>query len=159
MLRDNLSDEERSQLQNALFLVGTSAPGLGDIRAMPLDRVYPGVEVHANMLNALLDSMTTLGVDSGEASTESAFSSFTPPDDIYFPYRPDWAGRALFVSLIAIGLFISIAFLFMGAASMAATGAGLLGAAVWGNFQSWDVYKVDFPPGVAATTYFIHYDD
>ena len=159
VLRDNLSDEERSQLQNALFLVGTSAPGFGDIRAMPLDLVYPGVEVHANMLNALLDSMTTLEVDSGEASTESAFSSFTPPDDIYFPYRPDWAGRALFVSFIATGLFISIAFLFMGAASMAATGAGLLGAAVWGNFQSWDVYKVDFPPGVAATTYFIRYDD
>jgi len=145
VLRDNLSDEERSQLQNALVLVGTSAPGLGDIRAMPLDRVYPGVEVHANMLNALLDSVTTLEVDSGEASTESAFSSFTPPDDIYFPYRPDWASGALFVSLTGLGLLMAMVLPLMGAASMAATGAALLGVSVWGNFLLWDVYKWDFP--------------
>lgn len=145
VLRDNLSDEEKSQLQNALVLVGTSAPGLGDIRAMPLDRVYPGVEVHANMLNALLDSVTTLEVDSGEASTESAFSGFVPPTDVYFPYRPDWAGGALFVGLTALGLLMSVVFPFMGAASMAATGAGLFGLALWSNFQLWAVYKLDFP--------------
>lgn len=145
VLRDNLTDEEREQLQNALVLVGTSAPGLGDIRAMPLDRLYPGVEVHANMLNALLDSVTTLEVDSGEASTESAFSSFSPPTSIYFPYRPDWTDGALFVGLTALGLMMSMAFPFMGAASMATTGSVLLAASAWGNFQLWDVYKLDFP--------------
>lgn len=145
VLRDNLSDEEREQLQNALVLVGTSAPGLGDIRAMPLDRLYPGVEVHANMLNALLDSVATLEVDSGEASTESAFSGFSPPTDVYFPYRPDWASGALFVTLTALGLLMSMAFPFMGAASMATAGSVLLAVAVWGNFQIWGVYKMDFP--------------
>ena len=36
VLRDNLSAEEQAALQNALVLIGTSAPGLGDLRAMPL---------------------------------------------------------------------------------------------------------------------------
>ena len=38
---------------NILF-VGASAPGLLDIRATPFDRVYPGVEVHAATLDAIL---------------------------------------------------------------------------------------------------------
>lgn len=34
--------------------IGTSAAGLKDIRATPLDQVYPGVEVHATVLDNLL---------------------------------------------------------------------------------------------------------
>ena len=112
---------------------------------MPLDTVYPGVEVHANMLNVLLDSVATVEVKSGEGSTESVFSSFTPANNIYFPYRPDWSGGALFVGMTALGLFMSLVFPIMGAASMAATGTVLLAATVWGNFQLWDIYKMDFP--------------
>jgi len=145
VLRDNLTEEEVNQLQNSLVLVGTSAPGLGDIRAMPLDTVYPGVEVHANMLNALLDSVATLEVNSGEASTESAFSGFSPPTSIYFPYRPDWTGGALFVGITTLGLLMSMVFPLMGAASMVVAGTGLLTATVWGNFQLWNIYKLDFP--------------
>ncbi len=145
VLRDTLSEDEKSQLKNSLVLVGTSASGLGDIRAMPLDQVYPGVEVHANMLNALLDSVTTVEVDSGDATTESVFSTFSPPDNIYFPYRPDWAAGALFVVLTTLGLLMSMAFPFMGAASMAAAGSLLFVGSIWGNFQLWDVYKMDFP--------------
>jgi adenylate cyclase len=38
VLRDNLSTAEEAALENSLVLVGTSAPGLGDIRAMPWTR-------------------------------------------------------------------------------------------------------------------------
>jgi len=146
VLRDTLSEKEREQLQNSLVLVGTSAPGLGDIRAMPLDRLYPGVEVHANMLNALLDSVTTVEVDSGgESSTESVFSTFIPPSDIYFPYRQDWAAGAYFAGLAVLGLLMATVFPVMGAATMTATGAALFGASLWGNFQLWDIYKLDYP--------------
>lgn len=145
VLRDNLTDEEKEQLQNSLVLVGTSAPGLGDIRAMPLDRLYPGVEVHANMLNALLDSVPTVVVDSGENSTESVFSAFSPPTDVYFPYRQDWAGGAYFAGLFVLGLLLSLLFPVMGAASMAVVGSVLFMGALWGNFQLWDIYKLDYP--------------
>jgi adenylate cyclase len=145
VLRDTLSEEEKSQLQNSLGLVGTSAPGLGDIRAMPLDIVYPVVEVHASMLNALLDSVATVEVNSGDASTELAFSGFTPPTNVYFPYRPDWTGGALFVGITVLGLLMSMIFPIMGAATIAVTGTVLLAGTVWANFQLWDIYNLDFP--------------
>ena len=43
------------QLQGKIILVGTTAPGLLDLRATPVDNVYPGVEIHANMIAGMLD--------------------------------------------------------------------------------------------------------
>jgi len=42
-------------LEGAIVLVGTTAPGLMDLRATPVQSVYPGVEVHANMIAGILD--------------------------------------------------------------------------------------------------------
>jgi adenylate cyclase len=36
-------------------LVGTTAPGLMDLRATPVQNVYAGVEIHANMIAGILD--------------------------------------------------------------------------------------------------------
>lgn len=144
VLRDNLSDEEKATMQNGLALVGTSAPGLGDIRAMPLDAVYPGVEVHANMVNALLSSLTRIDVSSGESSTESVFAGLRNPESVHFPYKPDWEYGALFVGILVLGFGMSLVFPHLGAASMAATALGLIIALIWSNFQLWSVYKMDF---------------
>ncbi|MGH6629479.1 MAG: CHASE2 domain-containing protein, partial [Burkholderiales bacterium] len=43
------------ELRNKIVLVGTTAPGLFDLRATPVDRVYPGVEIHANLIAGMLD--------------------------------------------------------------------------------------------------------
>lgn len=45
----------KADLQNRIVLVGTSAPGLMDMRSTPVGEVYPGVEVHANMISGMLD--------------------------------------------------------------------------------------------------------
>jgi adenylate cyclase len=42
-------------LKNAIVLVGTTAPGLVDLRATPVNRVFPGVEIHANIIKSILD--------------------------------------------------------------------------------------------------------
>jgi adenylate cyclase len=42
-------------LENAIVLVGTTAPGLQDLRAAPVNKEYPGVEVHANVIKSILD--------------------------------------------------------------------------------------------------------
>lgn len=144
VLRDNLSEEERQALQNSLVLVGTSAPGLGDIRAMPLQQVYPGVEVHANMLNALLNSVTLIEVNSGETNTQSVFDSFLGSADVVFPYRPDWESGALFFIIMVLGIAMSMSFPFMNAAVMAGTALTLVVGSVWVNFQLWANYKLDF---------------
>jgi adenylate cyclase len=44
----------KDALKGRIVLVGTSAQGLNDLRATPTDRIYPGVEVHANMIAGLL---------------------------------------------------------------------------------------------------------
>jgi len=42
-------------LRGKIALVGTSAPGLLDLRSSPVGEVYPGVEIHANMISGMLD--------------------------------------------------------------------------------------------------------
>ena len=42
------------ELEGRVLLLGTSAPGLLDIRATPFDSVYPGVETHAAVVDAIL---------------------------------------------------------------------------------------------------------
>jgi adenylate cyclase len=44
-----------AELRGKIVLVGTTAPGLLDLRATPVDPVYPGVEVHANLISGMLD--------------------------------------------------------------------------------------------------------
>ena len=44
-----------AELRGKLALVGTSAPGLMDLRVSPIDAVYPGVEAHANLVAGILD--------------------------------------------------------------------------------------------------------
>ena len=50
VLQNNLPE---NLLQDRIVFLGTSAPGLLDIRATPLDRVFPGVEVHAAAIDAI----------------------------------------------------------------------------------------------------------
>lgn len=55
-IADVLHDRvEISQLKDKIVLVGTTAPGLLDMRATPVAEVYPGVEIHANMISGILD--------------------------------------------------------------------------------------------------------
>ena len=42
-------------LKGRIVLVGTTAPGLQDLRATPVNTEYPGVEVHANVIKSILD--------------------------------------------------------------------------------------------------------
>ncbi|MGC7986156.1 CHASE2 domain-containing protein, partial [Salmonella enterica] len=43
------------KLDGRIMLVGTTVPGLNDLRAMPVSPVYPGVEIHANLIASIID--------------------------------------------------------------------------------------------------------
>jgi adenylate cyclase len=43
------------KLKGKIALIGTSAPGLQDLRSTPVGSVYPGVEIHANLIAGMLD--------------------------------------------------------------------------------------------------------
>src|SRR5258708_10332701 len=42
-------------LMGMIAIVGDSAPGLLDLRSTPVENVYPGVEIHANLIAGMLD--------------------------------------------------------------------------------------------------------
>ncbi|RWX50217.1 Adenylate cyclase, class 3, partial [Candidatus Electrothrix marina] len=66
--------------QNAYVLIGTSAPGLFDLQAVPTDQVFPGVELHGHALNTIL---------SGN-----------------FLHRPEWAKGAELLYICCISLLL-----------------------------------------------------
>lgn len=43
------------QLAGRILLLGATTPGLNDLRVTPVGEAYPGVEIHANLLSAMLD--------------------------------------------------------------------------------------------------------
>jgi adenylate cyclase len=45
----------RKNFEGKIVLVGSSAPGLTDLRATPLSETYPGVEVHASAIRGVLN--------------------------------------------------------------------------------------------------------
>ncbi len=67
-------------LKDAYVLVGTSAPGLFDLRSTPTDQIFPGVEIHAHALNTILSNN--------------------------FLIRPEWAKGAEIVYLLVTGLLL-----------------------------------------------------
>ena len=55
-MTDVLHDRvEAARLKDKIVLVGTTSPGLMDLRPTPVAEVYPGVEVHANLISGILD--------------------------------------------------------------------------------------------------------
>jgi len=55
-ISDILADRvQPAQLKGRIALVGATASGLFDLRATPVNSVYAGVEVHANMIAGILD--------------------------------------------------------------------------------------------------------
>ncbi|QWD67578.1 adenylate/guanylate cyclase domain-containing protein [Polynucleobacter sp. VK25] len=45
----------KEKLEGKIVLIGTTAPGLLDLRATPVGNAYPGVEIHANLITGILD--------------------------------------------------------------------------------------------------------
>jgi adenylate cyclase len=49
-----------AELKGKHVIVGTTAPGLLDLRATPFSAIYPGVEIHATLLAAMLEPSKAL---------------------------------------------------------------------------------------------------
>lgn len=87
-------------LAGRVAVIGTSATGLGDIRSTPFDRHYPGMEVHAAVIDTILSGR--------------------------FLVTPAWAPGAQSLAILGTGVLCVLAFGRAGAAVYLPTGAGLL---------------------------------
>jgi adenylate cyclase len=69
-------------LEGAIVLVGTTAPGLFDLRTTPVQKQYPGVEIHANLISGILDET--------------------------IKHRPAYVDAIEFMQLLLIGILLSL---------------------------------------------------
>lgn len=148
VLRGTLTDAQKELLFNSLVLVGTTSVGLYDLRATPVGAVYPGVEVHANVLNAILNSSPEIVIDGTAAGqnrgTMSAIQAELQKAQLNpFPSRPGWEKGAIFVAILVIGCVLSLVYPHLGPALLAISSLTfLLGLTVL-NFHLWSRYNLD----------------
>lgn len=113
-------------LRDAIVLVGTTSPTLTDLRATPLERFYPRVEIHANMISGILDETIR--------------------------HIPGYAQPVGLLSIVAVGLVLSLA-LPLATPYWSATIAAALTVAIGGvNFYFWSAEKAVIP---LAPTYLL----
>jgi len=103
------------QLKGRVMLVGTTAPGLLDLRSTPVGNVYPGVEIHASLIAGMLDR---LGVTLADA----------PHRPIFIPEKPAYMLGAEVAMLVIVGVALALAIPMLSA--LWATLAGLAGLAL-----------------------------
>jgi len=115
VLHDRLEPEA---LEGAVVFIGTSAIGLSDLRSTPMGPQYPGVEVHANILDALLSGG--------------------------FPQKPDWAAGAIFLQLALIAIIMIIILPMLGPAAMLIGGVSITVMVLLFNGYVWTM-GIDLP--------------
>jgi adenylate cyclase len=106
-------------LKGKIVLLGTTAPGLLDLRVTPVGETYPGVETHANLIASLLDG------------------------DILV--RPDYALGFEVLVLVASGLLLALALPMLSAARAVALSLGVVGALVGLNLWLYIGHSLVLP--------------
>ncbi len=74
--------EDPTILDGRIALIGATAPGMEDLRTTPFGSIYPGVEVHANVIAGLLDGN--------------------------FRWEPAYTAAAEMITVLAFGLFSAL---------------------------------------------------
>lgn len=131
VLRDEVP---KGILDGAIVIVGTSALGLADLRTIPLQTQYPGVEVHANLLDAILQG--------GEGHD-------------FFMSRPDWAPGAVFVLLLLSGLVFAVILPRLEPGYMLVVTVAWFVVLVLGDFAVWKAAGLDLPMAAVLLTAFL----
>ena len=106
-------------LEDSIVLIGTSAIGLKDLRTTPVGTSYPGVEVHANIIDGILSNQ--------------------------FPSRPDWEPGATASIMLLFGILLALLLPRLGPVWLVSLGLGSVVAVIGFNFYLWQAQQYDLP--------------
>jgi adenylate cyclase len=109
-----------AELEGRLVFIGTSAIGLKDLRNTPVQDAVPGVEVHAQLAEQMIEQI--------------------------FLARPDYASGAEFLYLAAIGLLFVWLLPRLSAAKMALVAVLFIGIAILVPWFAYSEYRLLFDP-------------
>ncbi len=110
-------------LQGKIVLVGTTAPGLLDLRVTPVGEAYPGVETHANLISGLLDGR--------------------------IPVKPDWALGYDVILLLVAGLLLAFALPLLSAPRAVLLSVAVAASVVALNFYLYTAHMLALPLAAA----------
>ncbi|NMN59254.1 adenylate cyclase [Xanthobacter sp. SG618] len=116
-----------AEVEGRIILVGSSAPGLMDTRATPLDAAVPGVEIQAQLIEHIIAGARLV--------------------------RPDWARGAEIVLTGLLGLLLALALPRVSAPIAGVLGLAVvaaLGAGAWLAFTRFDLLLDPMGPGAAV---------
>lgn len=119
VLHDMLTETQEKQLEGSVAFVGTSALGLGELQVTPVDRAFPGVELHATIAAGILQNR--------------------------FPVQPPWAKGAELVVLVATGLVLAFLIPFLSPAWSVVLLAIVVGVLVGGDYWMWVAHGLFIP--------------
>ena len=119
------------QLRGKIILVGTSAPGLQDLRITPVGQTYPGVETHANVISSMLDGKSI--------------------------YKPDYALGVEVALLILVGLALAFALPALTATSALGFSVSMLLVPTALNLFLFSEYGMVFPLATLLLLSFMAY--
>ncbi len=105
-----------AQLENRIVLVGSTAPGLADLRVTPFSNTFPGVEIHAHLIAGMLDGTTRA----------------TPP----------WADDARLIAVLLLGALLTVVLLRFGPTIGLATTLVLLALLLAAYGAAWSRFWV-----------------
>jgi adenylate cyclase len=119
--------EELTQLNNSAVLIGSSALGLSDLVSTPTGPTFPGVEVHATVLERIL---------SGKP----------------FPRVPDWANAANAIAIAIAGLLLTFLCPAFGALAITLFAVFFIALVIGGNVWLWSYAQLALSPVMALFT-------
>ena len=113
-------------LNGKIVLLGTTAPGLLDLRVTPVGETYPGVETHANVISGFLDGKILV--------------------------KPDYAVGFEVVILVLSGLVLALLLPLLSAPKAVVLSVAVVGALVGLNFWLYSGYGLVLPLASALVT-------
>jgi len=123
--------EDPSVFDGRIALIGGTAPGMEDLRTTPFGSVYPGVEIHANVIAGLLDSS--------------------------FRWEPAYTAAAEMITVIAFGLLSALLLPVLSPVISTFILATLATAALGVNYYMWQVELHVLPLAMTLYTLFAIY--
>jgi len=125
-------DIGKDDIEGRLMVIGTSAAGLLDLRATPLEASVPGVELHAQAIEQMLQGA--------------------------FLQRPDFATPAELLYILMLGILIAVLIYRLGALGSAILGAFAVAAVVavsWYAFHAFGWLVDPIYPAIALTAIYL----
>ena len=108
------------ELENAIAIIGTSAIGLADLRSTPVQVSFPGVEIQATILHAILH-----------------------PESI--AYNPDWTDGATIVTLVLLSLLMMLLYPVLQPLHLVIAGISLFFLTFGFNLWLWSFQHINLP--------------